>query len=129
MITSTYGVKLPEDGDKGQPVFNAINSNFQILRDHTHNGVNSAKIASSDLAKSAVNIDKVNWVASSGGIGYEQTVTLPGVYTIANCTFRFRIRTGANQSKIIHPTVIPSSLTQFKVIVNDSDLDLEVLFV
>lgn len=129
MITSTYGIKFPEDGDKGQAVFDALNSNFTIQRDHNHNGTNSAAIASSSLSKGTLNLDAVDWVSVAGGKGFKQTVSMPGVYTLVNCIMRFRVRTGANQHKIIHPSITPASITQFDVTVNDSTLDLEILFI
>lgn len=131
MITSTHGVKLPEDGDKGQLVFTAINSNFAILRDHAHNGADSALIVSSSLSKGTLNLDSANWIADVSGKGYKQTMTFPGAYTLVNCSLRFRVRTGAHMNKIIHPTLNPvgSSIVQIEVMVNDSSLDLEVLFV
>lgn len=129
MITSTYGIKIMEDGDKGQPVFDAMNDNFEWSRDHTHNGSNSAQIASSALTKGSVNLNTGDWVSIAGGRGYEQTVTCPGVYTLANSQIRFRVRSGTHIHKIIQPTIVPSSVTQFKVIVNDSSLELEALFV
>lgn len=129
MITSTYGVKLPEDGDIGQPIFDAINSNSQKFIDHTHNGTNSAAIAASALTKGTVNLSAVDWTVTAGGNGYKQTVTLPGAHTLPNSILRFRVRSGTHLNKIIHPTVIPISATQFDVVVNDNTLALEVLCV
>jgi hypothetical protein len=129
MITLSTGVKKPEVGDKGQIVFDALNNNTQIYNDHTHNGTNSAQIPSSGLAKGTLNLSAGDWVATVSGSGYKQTVTLPGVYTLANCTMRFRVRTGANLHKFIFPTITPTSITQFEATVNDNTLDLEVLFI
>jgi hypothetical protein len=128
MITSTYGVKIMEDGDKGQPVFDAMNDNFEHYRDHTHDGTDSSQIASTDIDKESLNLSAASWVVTGLGNGYKQTVTCPGSVTLANSLPRFRIRTGANIHKIIYPTIIPASLTQFDVVVNDNSLDLEVLF-
>jgi hypothetical protein len=130
MITLSNGVKKPEDGEKGQPVFSALNGNFDILNDHTHDGSDSEQIPSSNLSKGSVNLSSGDWGSLlSDGSGYKQTVTLPGSYTLANCTLRFRVRTGSKLNKYIHPTMLPLSLTQFEVVVNDSSLDLEVLFI
>lgn len=129
MITSTYGVKIPEDGDKGAQVFPALETNIALFRDHNHNGTNTEKIISSNLTKSTVNLDTSSWTAVAGGFGYKQTLTFPGAYTLANCQLRFRVRTGAHQNKFIHPTITPTSLTQVDITVNDSTLDLEVMFI
>lgn len=129
MITSTYGVKLMEDGDKGQVPFDAIVDNFEHYRDHTHNGSDSARVLASSLTKGTLNLASGDWTSVAGGRGYKQTVTCPGAYTLANCVMRFRIRTGSGIYKIIHPTIVPASATQFDVIVNDNSLDLEVSFI
>lgn len=127
MITLSKGFKQPEDGEKGQVVFDAIELNFSLLNDHTHNGTNSAQIPSSGLSKGTLNVSSASWITVDNG--FKQTITLPGVYTLANCTMRFRVRTGANINRFIHPTIDPISTTQFELVVNDSTLDLEILFI
>lgn len=129
MITSTYNVKLPEDGDKGQVVFDALNSNFTILRDHDHDGSDSGKITSSSLTKNTITLPAVSWTATGSTNGYKQTVTLSGAYTLANCALKFLVASGANQYKVVYPTIIPVSVTQFEVVVNDSTLELQLLCV
>jgi hypothetical protein len=127
MITSTYGIKLPETGDKGAVVFDALNGNSVILRDHTHDGTDSNAIASTDIVKPFVNLSSASWSAVASG--FTQSVTCPGAVTLDKVTLRFRVRTGADIHKFINPTIVPVSLTQFNVIVNDSSLDLEILFI
>lgn len=127
MITLSNGVKTPETGDKGTVVFTAINGNFTILNDHTHDGTDSEQILSESISKQAVNLPTASWVA--GARGYSQTVTCPGSVTLDKVALRFRVRAGTHQHQFIHPTVEPTSLTSFVVIVNDSSLDLEVIFV
>lgn len=130
MITTTYGYKKPQDGDTGAPVFSALNANTDLVVAHAHNGSDSAAIASSNLSKGTSTLSSGGWVAASApNSGWKQTVTMPGVYTLANCTLRFRVTSGANQHKIIHPTIIPASATVFDVIVNDNSLNLEILYV
>ena len=126
MLNAGYGQKIPEAGDKGSVVFKALEDNIQSFVDHTHDGVNSAPIASTAIVKPLINIDAVNWVASD--TGYSQTVTLPGAATLDKVGMRFRVRSGALQNHFIHPTIKPTSLTQFVITVNDSSLNLECLF-
>lgn len=128
MITTTYGYKIPENGDTGAPVFAALGGNATLVDAHTHNGINSAKITSSDLQRSTISLPSGSWVATSDGTGFKQTVTCPGVYTLANSSFRFRVSSGAHANKIIHPTILPISVTSFEVVVNDSSLNLDILF-
>lgn len=130
MITSTHGVKLPEDGDKGTTVFDALNSNFEILRDHIHSGSDSGQIEMTDILKATpTTLAASGWVPSSVASGYEQSVTCPGTVILSNCTMRFRVKSGTHANKFIHPTVVPSSVTQFKVIVNDPTIELEILYI
>lgn len=129
MITSTYGVQIPESGDKGQIVFEALETNIELFRDHTHNGVNTAKVSSNDLSKGSrlVPSTDVGWEYRSDGTGFEITVTCPGNYTLANCTLSFRVTLGDYANQFIHPTILPISLAQFKI-VTARKLDLEILF-
>lgn len=132
MQTLSNGVKKPENGDKGSTVFSALNGNADILNDHTHNGTNSelipfANIAESRYSDSKVNLPTASWVA--GARGFSQTVTCPGTITLDKVDLRFRVRAGSLQHQWVYPTVEPTSLTSFVVIVNDSSLDLECLFV
>lgn len=129
MITSTYGTKLPENGDKGAVVFSAINTNTTLFRDHTHDGTDSAAIDALDITRSTMTLASGSWVATAGGNGYKQTVTCPGSVTLAKVALRFRITSGSNIHEHIYPTILPASLTQFDVVVNDSSLNLELLFV
>lgn len=46
MDVLSYGYKKPQDGDTGDVFFPAIEDNIQRVNDHTHDGVNSAFIAS-----------------------------------------------------------------------------------
>ncbi len=127
MITLSNGVKKGESGDVGAPIWTALNSNFQILNDHSHNGTDSVKINSENINKQAVNLPTASWVA--GARGFSQTVTCPGAVTLDKVALRFRVRTGSLQHQFVNPSVEPTSLTSFVVIVNDSALDLECLFV
>jgi hypothetical protein len=127
MITLSNGVKQPESGEKGAPVFSALNSNAQILNDHTHDGTDSELIDSIHIEKHATTLPTASWV--SGARGFSQTVTCPGSVTLDKVALRFRVKSGSLQHQFVHPTVEPTSLTSFVVIVNDSSLELECLFI
>lgn len=126
MIEAGYGQKIPESGDKGTQVFGALEGNIQGFVDHTHNGINSSLISAMSITKEKVNLAPGSWEATTSG--YKQTVSAPGAVTLDKVGMRFRVRTGPLQNAFINPTVIPLSLTQFEVHVNDSSLDLECLF-
>ena len=127
MQTLSHGVKKPENGDVGAPIFAAINGNADILNDHTHDGTDSEKVLSHNIEKNATTLPTASWVA--GDRGFSQTVTCPGSVTLDKVALRFRIKSGSLQHQFVNPTVEPTSLTSFVVIVNDSSLELECLFV
>lgn len=127
MQTLSHGVKKPESGDVGAPVFSALNSNADILNDHTHNGTDSNKISSENISKPFVNLPVGSWVANAKG--FSQTVTCPGTVTLDVVSLRFRIRTGPLANSFVQPTVVANSLSQFVVTVNDNSLDLECMFI
>lgn len=127
MQTLSNGVKKPEQGDVGAPIFAALNNNADILNDHAHDGSDSEKILSHNIEKNATTLPAASWVA--GARGFSQTVTCPGAVTLDKVALRFRVKSGAYQHQFVHPTVEPTSLTSFVVIVNDSSLELECLFV
>jgi hypothetical protein len=126
MINGLYGTKTPEAGDKGAPVFAALEGNIQAFINHTHNGTDAALIPQSSISRSVVNLS-TSWTADPRG--FKQTVTCPGTVTLDKVNLRFRVRSGALLNHFIIPTVIPASLVQFDVYVNDSTLSLECLFV
>lgn len=126
MITTTYGYKVPEDREAGRIVFDALEHNIRRADSHDHDGVNSPKLPSSAITKGTVTMTVSNWVEVPD-IGYKQTLTYPGTYTVANSVIQFRVKSGALQNTIVHPTVNPLSVTQVEVIMN-APLELEVLF-
>jgi hypothetical protein len=126
MITLSNGAKQGESGDVGAPIWSAFNSNAQILNDHTHDGTDSEQINSEDINKQAVTLPTASWVA--GARGFSQTVNCPGSVSLDKVGLRFRVKSGSLQHQFVNPTVEPTSLTSFVVIVNDSSLELECLF-
>lgn len=126
METGTYGYKYPESGDKGKPVFDAINGNFEKAEDHSHNGTDSKKISSQSIQKGSITLSAAEWSVVTNG--YKQTVSLPSPFTLTNCVLSFRITAGPNIYKTIHPTVIPLSATQIEVYINQP-LELEMVLV
>ena len=89
MITLSKGFKLPETGDFGDVWFPALEDNIQQLNDHTHNGVDSEKLVSSDLEVSIVTA-LVGSFTDQGNGYYRATVLCPGGQAAAN--FRVSMR-------------------------------------
>jgi hypothetical protein len=127
MITSTYGVKIPQDGDKGSTVFKSLETNIELFRDHTHNGTNTAKIASTDLTKGEFTVS--TWTALANGTGFQSgVITCPGSYTLLNCKMVFIITSGTMANQVVHPTIVPESTAQFRLIMG-KQATVKVLFI
>jgi hypothetical protein len=129
MITSTYGVKIPEDGDQGPVVFPALELNAELFRDHVHTGSDSGAIACRYLTKGSVALVSGDWVATGSTNGWKQTVTCPTGYTVAGSNWTVKVTSGADQGATIYPSIVRQSATTFDVIVNDNALNLTILFV
>ncbi len=77
MITLTYGYLKPEDGDIGDEIFDAFENNIDLVNAHDHDGINGAKINSSNISKLQQNIISAGWVSQGNGV-YRQLVTILG---------------------------------------------------
>lgn len=122
MLTLSYGFKKPQTPDRGPVVFPALEANWQQVNDHTHDGVNSAKINSASISKTKVTLVAAGWVVLGSG-HFKQALNIPGVNNYDDVTLEFRLSTG----EIIHPTVIKTGLQQCEVYIDDSTQDLSVL--
>lgn len=78
MQTLTYGFKKPQVTDQGSIVFPALESNWQQVNDHNHDGVNSALLSPNSVLPSQtgnagkfLTTDGVNasWATVAGGGG------------------------------------------------------------
>jgi hypothetical protein len=127
MLTLTFGFKKPETGDKGTVWFPAMEQNMQQLNDHSHNGVNSTKLTAQSITGVSATILATGWVATSGGT-YRQVVTTPANVTFDDYGMYFRINTGPSTGHIIYPSVEKITNTTFFVYINDSTVDLKVLY-
>lgn len=123
MQTLSYGYKKPETNDKGSVVFPALEALIQQLNDHAHNGINSAKVSSSNLTKTTQTISSSNWTLVSGG-HYTQTLTLPGALVFDDLIFTFKLDSGAP----VFPTVTKISTSQYAVAFDDNTLNLTAVF-
>ncbi len=115
MQTLSYGYKKPANSDTGDIVFPALAADIQQLNDHTHNGVDSAPLASTSQA-----ISSAAWVAAPIGGGlYMQTVTLPGTLQYANVNMWFKLST----FELVYPSIEQVSANSYKIYTNDNSLD------
>lgn len=125
MITLNYGYLLPENGDIGNEIFDALESNIQRLNDHTHNGINSSKLPSSSIAKVVQNIVQAGWVLQGNGI-YRQLVNIVGGSNYDDFFIFFRDTATKENCLLTHEKV---SATSFYVYTNDSSQDITIYYV
>lgn len=124
MQTLTYGFKKPQTGDKGDVFFSALEDDIQQLNDHTHNGVNSAKITSSSVTATTSTIVAAGWVHQGNGT-YRQTVTMPGSLQYNDYFVQVKNTTTGHQ---YFPTIEKVTATTFYVYVNDNTLNLTLYY-
>ena len=117
--TLTFGYQKPDRGDKGDPVFDALESNIDQLNVHKHNGTNSDRVDSFNLLRSQVTVPSTGWVAD--GSLFKQTVTFPAGFTLANgseygkASIRFYFSGGANDGDELFPKTVKLSDTTFEL--------------
>lgn len=126
MQTLSNGVFKPEDGDTGNVWADALESNAEFLN-NLKTEVDNLTIT--DINRLTTTIDSANWSVDPDGKGYIQTVSMPAGASLDLVNLRTRITSGPNVNVFIHPTIIPNSLTNFDIVVNDSTLNLEILYV
>ena len=83
MVVLSNGYKLPEDGDFGDVWFPAIEDNIQRLNDHDHDGLNSNKLESKNIA--ATNVTVASGSFSAFGNGFRATVNMPTGLSFDDC--------------------------------------------
>jgi len=93
MDTLSYGFKKPQDGDRGDTLYTALEDNVQLTNDHTHNGVNSPKVSIASLSKFQQAISNAGWVAH-GQATYRQLVTMGNGLLFDSSTITFRDDSG-----------------------------------
>ena len=123
MLTLSYGFKKPETNDRGPVVFPALEANWQQVNDHTHDGVNSAKVPASSVTGTTASILSANWNALGGG-RYKQTITLPAGYSFDTTGITMTLTTGER----VYPGITKVSSTQYDVFFTDNTKSLTVLY-
>lgn len=123
MVVLSYGYKNPENGDAGSIWFPALNFNIVRLNAHTHDGVDSAFISSSNILNSVATVPAAAWIADGTG-RYRQTVSTPAGYNMDDFAMQARIL----NSHIIYPTIERVSNLSFLIYTLDNTLTYEVVF-
>lgn len=116
MITLSYGVLLPQTGDRGSTWFPAIETDLAYLNDHTHNGVSGAPIPATNIVAVTQSVLAAAWVAYADGV-YRQLLTVPNGKNFSAVDILFR------DSTTLQPYILgteAASATTYYVYINDS---------
>lgn len=125
MITLTYGRKVPETGDRGAPLFQALEDNIARDDSHNHDGINSPLLTSQAFAGITDTLLAGNWVTYGGPIGhYRQAVTMHAGFLFDTSKISFRTSVGA----YIYPTVERISNTQYYVYTTDNTINFLAMY-
>lgn len=122
MQTLSYGFKLPENGDKGTTLFDALAENIERLNAHSHDGTNSAPITSLSVQGVTITILAANWT-QFGPVGhYRQLVSLPLGFDFDKVHLSVRTQAG----EYCYPQIEKFDVTQFYIYTTDPTLTLTV---
>ena len=124
MITTTYGYKLPQDGDRGSIFWDALEFNISRVDQHDHDGSDSKKLTSVSIENSTQSVPNTGWVLQGNGI-YRQLVSMPS--GLAFATSGIEIRDAADNS-IIYPTITKVGASSFYIFINDNTKNLTVVY-
>lgn len=114
MQTLSYTYEKPQNNDKGDTFFPAMERNIQKLNDHVHDGVTSAFLSSASQA-----IASGSWAAAPiGGGVYRQLIALPAGLNYDTCEIWFKLSTG----EYVLPTVERASASTYYVYTNNNAL-------
>lgn len=136
--TLSFGYQMPDRGDKGDPVFDALEANITQTNVHKHNGTNSDRVDSYNLTRgTTVAVTNTGWTGPDGAGLYTKTVTFPTGFTTANgsdykkASVRFYLNgavLGADKTEVF-PKYLYASATTFTLYspVNNQAYDVEFL--
>lgn len=125
MLTLTYGIKVPETGDRGDPLFTALEDNFTQIDSHNHDGVNSPLLTAQAFVGVVETIALANWVTYGGPIGhYRQLVTMAPGFLFDTTKIGFRTTAG----EYVYPTVERVTATTYYVYSIDNTIDLVAIY-
>jgi len=153
----TFKSKQPESGDSGaSSVFADLEFNIQKNDRHNHNGIESTKLSIAAINVSFDTIAKEGWSAADANGLSSQTITLPaaltknpltsedetpGELTFDDISMEFRLLERprdplsgtplieeAQIAEVVYPKVERASDTTYIITVNDSSIDLRVIY-
>jgi hypothetical protein len=125
--TLSFGYIKNQTGDKGSVFWPDLEFNIQRVNDHTHNGVNSAKLGNASIDPSTQQVLPAAWVAVVDQTGtWKQTVTVPAGVDLNKHYPRFKDVASGN---LVFLTVKILTDATYEVEINDNTIELQVAYV
>jgi hypothetical protein len=124
MITLPYGYVLPETGDAGTALFEALEDNITRLDGHTHNGTDSPSLPAQSIIGVTQTITSAGWSATGAAGHYRQSVTVPAGFDFDNVQISVRTTAGA----YIMPTIERISDTQFYIYTTNNTINFVAVY-
>jgi hypothetical protein len=125
--TLSYGYKKPQDGDKGSTFWDDLEFDIQRLNDHSHNGTDSALLASGNVTATTQAILAAGWVSQGGGL-YRQLVTMPVLPTAMTFDNYWIVARDTTTKAQIYAAIEKVSATTFYIYINDNSKDLTLYY-
>ena len=125
--TTTYGYKLPADGDLGSTFWNDLEDDISRLDAHTHNGTNSPKITAASV-NSTRDAAAITW-AVLGGAEFRATITVPAGIVVPYGSSTGQIPLFIASNEIVFLKWLAISTTQYYVYSNDNTLAFTVFYI
>ena len=125
-ITLSFGYIKNQTGDKGSVFWPDLEFNIQRINDHSHNGVNSAKLTNASIDSITQNILAAGWAFDVPSAAYKQTITVPAGVDLNKHYPRFK-HVGTGEIVFLSATILSDS--QYEVFINDNTVDLQVAYV
>ena len=118
-------MKIPETGDRGAPLFTALEENFTQMDGHTHDGVNSPLLTAQAFVGVEETIPFASWATYGGPVGhYRQLVTVSPGFLFDTTKIGFRTTGGA----YIYPTVERVTSTTYYIYSTNNTIDFVAVY-
>jgi hypothetical protein len=131
MVTTSYGYRVPEAGDRAKGSlgwYESIEFDIERLNDHSHNGIDSAQLNVNSFSPFTATLAAADWVVS--GSGYSQDASTPvGIDDISNFNVKFIMTAPAGMvGEVAYLGYDRLTATTYRVYCNDNTVALTVLF-
>lgn len=121
ITTLSYGYKKPSAPTAGDLWFPAMETNIQLMNDHTHNGTNAPF-----LAKDSQEASSGSWGSDLGGGTYRQLITMTNSRVYDSSNIEVRVTSTKN---IVYPTIEKVSSNTFYIYTNDNSVGFTIYYV